>query len=85
MDTAWLFGDSAAPSAEQRYDNEHCKKVAYARAADADANGFDGDMRDDVYAGTYAACAAWDRAHPAPQGSSEAKTGAAPVSGNASD
>jgi hypothetical protein len=67
-DNGWLFGDAPAPTAPPpNYDNEHCKKVAYARASDAKVNGFDGDMRDEIYSGTYADCAAWDRAHPAPQ------------------
>ena len=61
-----LFGDAtpatAAATAPQPED-DHCRQVAYARAADAKANGFDDDMRDEIYAGTYQNCVTWARAH----------------------
>ena len=65
-----LFGDTtAAPAptamaAAPESGDAHCQRVAYARAADAKANGFDDDMREQIYAGTYANCANWDRVHP---------------------
>jgi hypothetical protein len=44
-------------------DDARCQAVAYARAADAKANGFDDDLQETVYSGTYAECAAWDSRH----------------------
>jgi hypothetical protein len=64
VDNAWPFADSATVAAAPQDADKHCAAVAYARAADAKANGFDDDMRDEVYNGTYANCAAWDKVHP---------------------
>jgi hypothetical protein len=62
VDNAWPFGDSQpAPPA---YDNAHCQAIAYERAADAKANGYDDESREIVYSGTYAECVAWDKQHP---------------------
>jgi hypothetical protein len=60
------FGDSQPAAAT--YDDTHCEALAHARAADAKANGYDDDMREQIYSGTYAECAAWDKQHPQPQG-----------------
>jgi len=73
-DSGWVedalpFSDSQAAAVPHK--DEHCTKVAYARAADAKANGYEEDMRDEIYARTYADCEAWDRAHPAPQEASQ--------------
>ena len=64
-DGTWLSGDAqpAAEPAAQTTDDAHCQAVAYARAADARANGYDDDLRDTVYSGTYAECTAWDKQH----------------------
>ena len=62
---AWPFGDAPTTVAAAPQPNvPHCQKVAYGRAADAKANGFDDDMREAVYTNTYATCADWDRMHP---------------------
>jgi hypothetical protein len=63
------FGDSqpVAPAAATA-DDAHCEALAHARTADAKANGFDDEMREQIYSGTYAECAAWDQRHPQPQG-----------------
>jgi hypothetical protein len=63
-DNLWPFADSQPAAAPQRADDAHCRKVAHARAADAEANGFDDGTRDEIYSGTYADCVNWDRAHP---------------------
>lgn len=52
---------SAAPV--QQAEDPHCRKVAYARAADARANGFDDDTREAIYSGTYRDCLKWNRTH----------------------
>lgn len=67
VDNAWPFSDSQAAASQQQAEDPHCRKVAYARAADARANGFDDDLREKVYSGTYADCVAWDSAHPQTQ------------------
>ena len=68
-DTGWLFGDAqpAVPVAAA-YDDAHCQAIAHERAADAKANGYDDELREIVYSGTYAECAAWDKQHHEPQG-----------------
>jgi hypothetical protein len=67
VDTA--FGPSQPPvPAEPVAAASHCQAVAYARAADARANGYDDDLQETVYSGTYAECAAWDERHHEPQG-----------------
>lgn len=59
-----LFGDATPATATAPLpEDDHCRQVAYARAADARANGFDDDMRDEIYAGTYQNCVSWARAH----------------------
>jgi len=59
------FGDSQpAASATPAYDDAHCQAIAYERAADAKANGYDDELREIVYSGTYAECVAWDKQHP---------------------
>jgi hypothetical protein len=64
VDDAWPFSDSqAAVPAVATADNAHCAALAYERAADAKANGYDDELREAVYSGTYAECAAWDRQH----------------------
>jgi hypothetical protein len=69
VDTA--FGPSqppvpAEPVADATISNDaRCHAVAYARAADAKANGYDDDLQETVYSGTYAECAAWDSRHSA--------------------
>ncbi len=59
------FSDAqpAAEPAAQTYDNAHCQAIAYARAADARANGYDDELRDIVYSGTYDECTTWDKQH----------------------
>lgn len=55
--------DSFAAQALQRGDD--CKSVAAGRAMDAYANGFDREMIDRIYAGTYQDCIAWRaKTHP---------------------
>ena len=62
-----VFGDAApttaAATAPEDSEADHCRKVAYARAADAKANGFDDEMREQVYTGTYQNCITWARDH----------------------
>jgi hypothetical protein len=42
----------------------HCRTLAKQRKHDAKANGYDDDLADQVYAGTYKTCMDWDAAHP---------------------
>jgi hypothetical protein len=42
----------------------HCRTLAKQRKHDAKANGYDDDLADQVYAGTYKNCMDWDAAHP---------------------
>jgi hypothetical protein len=63
-DNAWLFGDpQPVEPVAATYDDAHCQAVAHARAADAKANGYDDELREIVYSGTYAECTAWDKQH----------------------
>jgi hypothetical protein len=59
---------SAAPSAATTRPSmpvdAHCVAVARQRAMDARENGYDVDMEDTIYQGTYKDCAAWDARHP---------------------
>jgi len=69
FDDAWPFSDQqAAVPAVATADNAHCTALAREREADAKENGFDDDMRAQIYSGTYAECAAWDKQHPPPRG-----------------
>jgi len=65
VEGAWPFSESntTTTTAATAPVNERCAAVAYARRADAKANGFDDDMLVEVYQRTYAECAAWDRGH----------------------
>jgi len=69
-DGTWLFGEAQpmAVPAVATYDDAHCQAIAQERAADAKANGYDEELREIVYSGTYAECAAWDKQHHEPQG-----------------
>jgi hypothetical protein len=62
VDTAFGPSEPVAPTEVTAADVPHCQAVAYARAADASANGYDDD-RETIYSGTYAECVAWDRQH----------------------
>jgi hypothetical protein len=66
---AWPFGsqDATATAAAATPVNARCAAVAYARKADARANGFDDEMVDQVYQRTYAECFAWERDHANPR------------------
>ncbi|HTW33580.1 MAG TPA: hypothetical protein VMD53_03100 [Rhizomicrobium sp.] len=69
VDNAWPFADSQpAKPVAATYDDAHCAAVARERTADAKVNGYDDDLSEIVYSGTYADCAAWDKKHPDPQG-----------------
>ena len=61
VDTA--FGDSQPPPAPvaATAEDARCKAVAYERAADAKANGYDDDLREVIYSSTYDECTEWDR------------------------
>ena len=66
VDSAWPSETSdTTTAAATAPPNERCMAVAYARKADAKANGFDDVMLDEVYNRTYAECATWDRDHAA--------------------
>jgi hypothetical protein len=67
VDTAFGPSQPVAPTVVTA-DVAHCQAVAYARAADAGANGYDDDLRETVYSGTYAECTAWDNRHREPRG-----------------
>ncbi len=41
----------------------HCKSVADQRERDAEANGYDSDLQQQVYAGTYKTCMDWEGTH----------------------
>jgi len=61
-----VFGSSDATTtaaAATAPPDERCIAVAYARRADAKANGFEDEMLAEVYNRTYAECTTWDRDH----------------------
>jgi hypothetical protein len=44
-------------------DAAHCKRVADQRALDAVSNGYDEEMEQQIFAGTYRDCMAWSAQH----------------------
>ncbi len=55
-------GAGPAPTYSER-DAARCKAVADQRALDAVANGYDDDMEQQIFAGTYRSCMAWAAQH----------------------
>ena len=54
----------AAPAASySERDAAHCKAVADQRALDALANGYDSEMEQQIFAGTYRNCMSWTAQH----------------------
>lgn len=69
VDGAWPFSNAqTAVPAVATADNAHCTALAQERVADAKENGYDAELRKQIYSGTYAECAAWDKQHPQPRG-----------------
>lgn len=55
---------AAAPAAVSAATDTHCKAVAGQRKKDAAVNGYDDDMQQHVFDGTYKNCLDWAAQHP---------------------
>jgi hypothetical protein len=55
--------NARATKTSRSYDTK-CVAVARQRALDARENGYDIDMENTIYQGTYKDCVAWDSRHP---------------------
>jgi hypothetical protein len=55
---------AAAPATASAATDAHCKAVAGQRKKDADVNGYDDDMQQHIFDGTYKSCLDWAAQHP---------------------
>jgi hypothetical protein len=55
---------AAAPTAVSAATDSHCKAVAGQRKKDAAVNGYDDDMQQNIFDGTYKNCLDWAAQHP---------------------
>jgi hypothetical protein len=62
---AAIAGSAAAVAVSVPADTEaHCRSLATQRMRDSEANGYDADLQQQVFNGTWRDCMAWAARHP---------------------